>query len=114
MPIVFTGLRPGEKLREELMSDLEATVPTAVQKIRIVRGEEHDPSGIAQGLARLARALALGDTEDLLDAIRDLVPESVPPLKTRRSGDHEQAQDAPALELKQRPVRNRPAAKSAG
>jgi FlaA1/EpsC-like NDP-sugar epimerase/lipopolysaccharide/colanic/teichoic acid biosynthesis glycosyltransferase len=114
VPIVFTGLRPGEKLREELMSDFEATVPTAVQKIRIVRGEERDPSGIAQGLARLARALAVGDSEDLLEAIRLLVPESVPPLKTRRSGDHGRVQDAPALELKQRPVRDRSVAKSAG
>jgi len=114
VPIVFTGLRPGEKLREELMSDLEATVPTAVQKIRIVRREERDPSGIAQGLAQLARALAVADTDDLLEAIRELVPESEPPLKTRRSGDHDRAQDAPSLELRQRPVRDRPVAKSAG
>jgi FlaA1/EpsC-like NDP-sugar epimerase len=84
---VFTGLRPGEKLREELMSELEATVPTAVQKIRVVRGQEHDAAGIAQGLARLARVLAVGSPDDLLRAIRDLVPESVPPLKVRRSGE---------------------------
>jgi FlaA1/EpsC-like NDP-sugar epimerase len=105
VPIVFTGLRPGEKLREELMSDLEATVPTAVQKIRVVRGEERDAAGIAQGLARLARVLAVGNADDLLTAIRGLVPESVPPLKVRRSGELESLSDLALPELEYgRPV----------
>ncbi|HEY4648023.1 MAG TPA: nucleoside-diphosphate sugar epimerase/dehydratase, partial [Gemmatimonadales bacterium] len=33
--IVFTGLRPGEKLTEEQISSLEATIPTSAEKIRI-------------------------------------------------------------------------------
>jgi len=99
VPIVFTGLRPGEKLREELMSDLEATVPTAVAKIRIVRGQERDAARIARGLGRLARALAIGDADALLAAIQEMVPEGVPPLSTRRSGEHESIPEAGGLEV---------------
>jgi FlaA1/EpsC-like NDP-sugar epimerase len=48
MPIVFSGLRPGEKLYEELMTDVEETVPTSVEKIRVVQTDEtdgHAPEG---------------------------------------------------------------------
>jgi FlaA1/EpsC-like NDP-sugar epimerase len=37
--IEFTGLRPGEKLYEELLSDEDATLPTAVPRLRIARLE---------------------------------------------------------------------------
>ncbi len=42
VPIVFTGLRPGEKLDEELTSEIEATMPTVVEKIRLVRTDDVD------------------------------------------------------------------------
>ncbi len=35
--IVFTGLRPGEKLYEELLADADATVPTRIARVRIAR-----------------------------------------------------------------------------
>jgi FlaA1/EpsC-like NDP-sugar epimerase len=37
IPIVFTGLRPGEKLYEELLADSDATLPTAIERLRIAR-----------------------------------------------------------------------------
>lgn len=37
IPIVFSGLRPGEKLYEELLADDDATVPTAVPRLRVAR-----------------------------------------------------------------------------
>ncbi|HST58909.1 MAG TPA: nucleoside-diphosphate sugar epimerase/dehydratase [Longimicrobium sp.] len=83
VPIVFTGLRPGEKLHEELMSERELTIPTAVSKVRIVQTMEPDPETLTAGLDRLAAAAAVGSHSDILDAIRDLVPECVPPLRER-------------------------------
>jgi FlaA1/EpsC-like NDP-sugar epimerase len=37
LPIVFTGLRPGEKLYEELISELDSTVPTSIKRLLIAR-----------------------------------------------------------------------------
>jgi FlaA1/EpsC-like NDP-sugar epimerase len=83
VPIVFTGLRPGEKLHEELMEAREATVPTAISKVRVVQTVEPEPEALTSGLDRLAAAAAVGSAEDILDAIRGLVPECVPPLRQR-------------------------------
>jgi FlaA1/EpsC-like NDP-sugar epimerase len=82
VPIVFTGLRPGEKLHEELMEAREATVPTAISKVRVVQTVEPEAEALTSGLDRLAAA-AVGSAEDILDAIRGLVPECVPPLRQR-------------------------------
>ncbi|CAN5695386.1 nucleoside-diphosphate sugar epimerase/dehydratase [soil metagenome] len=80
VPIVFTGLRPGEKLHEELMSGVEVTIPTSIDKIRVVQTDEADGLAIQHGLDRLSAALLLATREDLLSAIRALVPECVGPL----------------------------------
>jgi FlaA1/EpsC-like NDP-sugar epimerase len=37
IPITFSGLRPGEKLYEELLADAEATLPTRVERLRVAR-----------------------------------------------------------------------------
>jgi FlaA1/EpsC-like NDP-sugar epimerase len=83
VPIVFTGLRPGEKLHEELMTDREATVPTAVPKIRVVQTDGPDVATLTTGLDRLAAAAAVGDLQDALLALCALVPECVAPLRER-------------------------------
>jgi FlaA1/EpsC-like NDP-sugar epimerase len=80
---VFTGLRPGEKLHEELMTDREATVPTAVPKIRVVQTDGPDVETLTTGLDRLAAAAAVGDLQDALVALCALVPECVAPLRER-------------------------------
>jgi FlaA1/EpsC-like NDP-sugar epimerase len=81
--IRFTGLRPGEKLHEELMSDQEATVPTGVDKIRIVETREPDLDALTRGLDKLGAAAALGNQDDCLSGLCALVPECVSPLRER-------------------------------
>jgi FlaA1/EpsC-like NDP-sugar epimerase len=79
--IVFTGLRPGEKLTEEQISALEATVPTSAEKIRISQTSETAGPELVQNLSRLFAFLDTGDREGLLSTLCELVPECVQPLR---------------------------------
>lgn len=82
IPIVFTGMRPGEKLHEELFSDLECTIPTTVEKIRIVQIDETDGRSVEEALHSLTIALDAMDRGMLLAAIHNFVPECVEPLRS--------------------------------
>jgi len=73
--IVFTGLRPGEKLDEELTSDVEATIPTVVEKIRLVNTNEGNAEMLAYGLDRMDGLVAIGTEQEIREAIQALVPE---------------------------------------
>ena len=73
IPIVFSGLRPGEKLYEELLADADATLPTGVAQLRIARLESR-----TNGLAELLRYVAAceGDDDDAVRAaLAGVVPE---------------------------------------
>ena len=83
--IVFTGLRPGEKLTEEQISTLEATVPTSSEKIRISQRAETTGPELVQKLSRLLAFLDAGERDGLLATLCELVPECVPPLQGFRA-----------------------------
>jgi FlaA1/EpsC-like NDP-sugar epimerase len=53
VPISYTGLRPGEKLYEELLADDETTEPTPHAKLRIAKtaGPLPDVEGIVEWIA---------------------------------------------------------------
>lgn len=76
VPIIFTGLRPGEKLHEQLTSDGEATMPTQIEKIRIVRTES--PPSMEHALEQLRAALETHDERAVLRKLQELVPEFSP------------------------------------
>jgi FlaA1/EpsC-like NDP-sugar epimerase len=73
--IVYTGLRPGEKLFEELLADDEHTRPTPHPKLRIAKAREVDPDWLA-GLLEWLRASERipGDSEVRRD-LKRWVPE---------------------------------------
>jgi FlaA1/EpsC-like NDP-sugar epimerase len=73
--IVYTGLRPGEKLFEELLADDEHTRPTPHPKLRIAKAREVDP-GWLMGLLEWLRAAERvpGDSEVRRD-LKRWVPE---------------------------------------
>jgi FlaA1/EpsC-like NDP-sugar epimerase len=76
--IVFTGLRPGEKLHEELQASREATLPTSNEKIMILTGVEPLGEPGWSALVELERALLESRTEDALALFRALVPDYTP------------------------------------
>jgi len=61
--IEFTGLRPGEKLYEELLADDEQTLPTPHPKLRVAKARTVDEKWFAEVAAWLAREGALEDHE---------------------------------------------------
>ena len=73
--IVFTGLRPGEKLREELFHEGEHVVPVAQGKLRVAHGREVDERMLEETLDEMFAACAEYDEGRLVSLLRVLVPE---------------------------------------
>ena len=74
--IVFTGLRPGEKLFEELLADADATIPTAISQLRIARLESRE-SSVFDLLQRAAEVDYMSDA-DVRERLMRVVPEYRP------------------------------------
>jgi FlaA1/EpsC-like NDP-sugar epimerase len=75
--ISFTGLRPGEKLYEELLANSENTQPTHHEKIMIAKVRAYDYDQVSQQLVNLKQLLNLGDETRIVTKIKELVPEFV-------------------------------------
>src|SRR5207245_7556002 len=78
IPTELTAPRPGGKVAEELVGSCEVTVPTSIDKIRIVQRNGADGTLVEKGLERLLAALAGGGDRDVINVISALVPEYVP------------------------------------
>ena len=73
--IEYTGLRPGEKLYEEVLSNKENTLPTCHDRIRIAKVREYDcreARGLAEELEALSRAVNI---PDMIRLMKRTVPE---------------------------------------
>ena len=88
VPVVFTGLRPGEKLYEELLADDETTLPTPHPKLRVARhGDVEGPRIDLEALrARIVEGAAdEPDPAAVKSLLASLVPEYRPQSKTEQS-----------------------------
>ena len=73
--IEVTGLRPGEKLYEELLSDKETTQETYHPKIMIAHNGVDDGADMGGRIGRLLEELYLIPVEEVVSRLKDLVPE---------------------------------------
>ncbi|EOR94018.1 UDP-N-acetylglucosamine 4,6-dehydratase [Arcticibacter svalbardensis MN12-7] len=75
--IAFTGLRPGEKLYEELLNDGENTLPTHHEKIMIGKVREHDFAEVEAQLDELFKLAVINDNNQIVLQMKRIVPEFI-------------------------------------
>ena len=73
--IEYTGLRPGEKLYEEVLNELEGTKPTFHEKIRIAEVREYDYDEVCRDIDDLISIAKLYDDMNTVAKMKAIVPE---------------------------------------
>ena len=73
--IVYTGLRPGEKLYEELLNQKELTVPTTHEKILVAKVREYDYDTVSILIDKLIHSAQEGKTFPTVQIMKEIVPE---------------------------------------
>ena len=73
--IKFTGLRPGEKLYEEVLNELEGTKPTFHEKIRIAEVREYDYDKVCKDIDDLIEISKHYDDMATVAKMKEIVPE---------------------------------------
>ena len=79
VPIVFTGLRPGEKIKEELLMDEEGLQKTSNKLIFIGKQIDIDEATFASRLNDLRNAALENNEEIAISALHDMVPTFITP-----------------------------------
>ena len=73
--IKFVGLRPGEKLYEEVLNNEENTIPSFHEKIRIAIVREYDFDKVSKEIDDLITTAKTADDMTIVKLMKDLVPE---------------------------------------
>jgi len=74
----YTGLRPGEKIHEELVSDSESPLPTHHEKIQIVKANGRQAGDIEGHMKELMEHCRLSDHASIIEKMKQMVPEFKP------------------------------------
>ena len=75
--IIYTGLRPGEKLYEEVLATTENTEPTSIDKIRIADIRPNDYAEISEQVERILTAARNFRTDEAVRELKVLIPEFI-------------------------------------
>ena len=75
--IEYTGLRPGEKLYEEVLSNAENTLPTAHDRIRIAKVREYDYDNAQDVVSQLETLSRAVEIPDMVCLMKETVPEFI-------------------------------------
>jgi FlaA1/EpsC-like NDP-sugar epimerase len=76
--IVFTGLRPGDKLHEDLLSSSETAEPTTNPNLRRIVGQTPTAKSLDSAITLISEKIQSRELPALIDAIRSLAPEYQP------------------------------------
>lgn len=87
--IIFTGLRPGEKLHEELTTESESTLPTEHEKLRITLSHQENEQWLTSLIDWVAERPMVNDEE-----VRLTLSKWVPEYSEKRVGDQNLAEQA--------------------
>ena len=79
--IEFTGLRPGEKLYEELLTDNECTLPTPHSKLRVAQTEMAPDAAWQNRLENWVNGPAPETSNELKERLQEFIPEYLPQLQ---------------------------------
>jgi FlaA1/EpsC-like NDP-sugar epimerase len=78
IPIEITGLRPGEKLFEELITAEEGIMPTQHKKILVLKGRSYDLENLNSQIDKLIQSAKMSDGYAIKELLREIVPEYSP------------------------------------
>jgi FlaA1/EpsC-like NDP-sugar epimerase len=110
--IEFVGLRPGEKLYEELVGTGEAVEPSSVPKILRVRGGPPlEVERLESQIGQLVEFAELGDSVQVIRQLRAILPTFEPTNGILAASDNVPASTAPAFPITAGAARRRPAAR---
>jgi len=73
--IKYTGLRPGEKLYEELLNDSENTIPTHHPQIMIAKVMTYSSEQVQEGITKMEQALHNQNDLEIVTIMKAMVPE---------------------------------------
>ena len=96
IPIVFTGRRAGEKVREELVSGVERLEKTEHDNIRVVRGARKRPEEIQQWMSELTSLVERHDAAGTMAKLQEMLPEYSPSVLARQHASGQSRRDPSA------------------
>jgi len=76
--IDYIGLRPGEKLNEELIIEGEGVLPTTHEKIMVLKGLECNLQVLDGNINELAKSAEAQNSEKIIAKLKEIVPEYTP------------------------------------